>query len=159
MLLYSKYDISRPCRFGQFFFKLNFENLFITPWPNYATNQNGFNNFGRGSPCDHSCEVWSSATMQFCFNVTCASFLGKPCYEQRERTSHSRSEQLRISYVAYVGSEWYVLTMCLRRTFCVRLPCQRKEAVLTRTTHVQCSYTHARLKHGPHTDHARTTHL
>jgi len=42
--------------------KKNFENCilktyFLTPCPNYATNQNHLNNFGRGPPRDHSCEV------------------------------------------------------------------------------------------------------
>ena len=34
-------------------------NYFLTLWPDYATNYNGLNNFDRGPPRDHSCEVWS----------------------------------------------------------------------------------------------------
>ena len=33
----------------------------LTPWPTYATNWNGLNNFDRGPPRDHFCEVWSSS--------------------------------------------------------------------------------------------------
>jgi len=43
------------------FWKLHFENLFLTLWPTYATNQNHWNNFGRGPPRDHSCRVWSNS--------------------------------------------------------------------------------------------------
>ena len=35
------------------------KNYFLTPLPTYATNWNGLNNFGRGTPWDHFCEVWS----------------------------------------------------------------------------------------------------
>jgi len=40
-------------------FQLHFENLLFDPGPTYATNWNDLNNFGRGTPRDHSCEVWS----------------------------------------------------------------------------------------------------
>ena len=33
----------------------------MTPWPTYATNWNGLNNFDRGPPRNHSCEVWSNS--------------------------------------------------------------------------------------------------
>jgi len=35
------------------------KTYFLTPWPTFATNQNHLNNFGRGPPRGHSCEVWS----------------------------------------------------------------------------------------------------
>jgi len=35
----------------------------LTPWPTYATNWRGVNNFGRGPYTDHSCEVWSKSNM------------------------------------------------------------------------------------------------
>ena len=43
-----------------------FENFILktyslTLWPIYATNWNGLNNFDRGPPRDHSCEVWSKS--------------------------------------------------------------------------------------------------
>jgi len=33
----------------------------LTPWPTYATNWNGLNNFNRGLPRNHICEVWSNS--------------------------------------------------------------------------------------------------
>jgi len=33
----------------------------LTPWPTYATNWKGLNNFDRGPPRDHSCEVRSNS--------------------------------------------------------------------------------------------------
>ena len=41
------------------------KTYFLTPWPTYATNQNHLNNFGRGPPRDHSCEVWSKSNEWF----------------------------------------------------------------------------------------------
>jgi len=37
----------------------------LTPWPTYATNWNGLNNFGRGTPRDPSCEVWAKSNERF----------------------------------------------------------------------------------------------
>jgi len=41
------------------------KTYFLTPWPNYATNWNGLNNFDRGPPSDHTCEVWSKSNKRF----------------------------------------------------------------------------------------------
>jgi len=41
------------------------KTYFSTPWPTYATNWNGLNNFGRGPPRHHSCEVWSKSNVRF----------------------------------------------------------------------------------------------
>jgi len=41
------------------------KTCFLTPLPIYATNWNGLNNFGRGTPKDHSCEVWSKFNEPF----------------------------------------------------------------------------------------------
>ena len=41
------------------------KTYFLTPWPTYATNWNNLNNFGRGPPRDHSCEVWSKSNERF----------------------------------------------------------------------------------------------
>jgi len=41
------------------------KTYFLTPWPTYATNWNGLNNFGRESPRDHSCDIWSKSNEQF----------------------------------------------------------------------------------------------
>ena len=59
MMLYTKYESSGLCSFRQEdFWKFHLENIFFDPWPTYATNQNHLNNFGRGPPSDHFCEVW-----------------------------------------------------------------------------------------------------
>jgi len=34
-------------------------------WPTYATNWNGLNNFGSGTPRHHYCEVWSKSNERF----------------------------------------------------------------------------------------------
>jgi len=41
------------------------KNYFLTPWPTYAINWNGLNNFDRGPTRDHSCEVWSKSNKRF----------------------------------------------------------------------------------------------
>ena len=41
------------------------KTYFLTRWPTYATNWNGLNNFDRGPPRDHSCEVWSKSNKLF----------------------------------------------------------------------------------------------
>jgi len=41
------------------------KTYFLTLWPTYATNWNGLNNFDRGPPRDHSCEVWSKFNKWF----------------------------------------------------------------------------------------------
>jgi len=41
------------------------KTYFLTPWPTYATNWNGLNNFDRGPPRHHSCEVWSKSNKRF----------------------------------------------------------------------------------------------
>ena len=37
----------------------------LTLWPTYAINWNNLNNFDRGPPRDHSCEVWSKSNERF----------------------------------------------------------------------------------------------
>jgi len=41
------------------------KTYFLTPWPTYATNWNDLNNFDRGPPRNHSCEVWSKSNKRF----------------------------------------------------------------------------------------------
>ena len=41
------------------------KTYFLTLSPTYATNQNHLNNFGRGPPSEHSCEVWSKSNEWF----------------------------------------------------------------------------------------------
>jgi len=66
MMLYIKYESTGPCSFRQEdFWKFHFKTYLLTQWPTYTTNWNGLNNFDRGSPRDHSCEVWSNSYKQF----------------------------------------------------------------------------------------------
>jgi len=64
-MLYTKYESSGPCSFRRDFWILHFKNLFLTPWPTYATKWNSLNNFGRGPPRDHSFEVRSKSNDWF----------------------------------------------------------------------------------------------
>ena len=65
-MLYTIYESSGPCSSGQEdFWKLHFENIFLTPWPTSATNWNGLKNFDRGTPRHHFCEVWSKSIKRF----------------------------------------------------------------------------------------------
>jgi len=50
MMLYTKYESSGPYSFRQ---------------EDYATNWDGLNNYERGPPRDHSCEVWSKSNKRF----------------------------------------------------------------------------------------------
>ena len=66
MMLFTKYESSGHCSFREEdFLKLHFKNLILTQCPNYATKWNGLNNFGRETPGDHSCEVWSKSNERF----------------------------------------------------------------------------------------------
>ena len=74
--------------------KKTFENCilktyFWTQWPTYATKWNGLNNFGRGTPKDHSCEVWSKSNERF--KRTCLSKKVKKNYG-RQTTDKGRSQ-------------------------------------------------------------------
>jgi len=49
--------------------KKTFENCilktyFLTSWPTNTTTWDGLNNFDRGPPRDHSCEVWSKSVSE-----------------------------------------------------------------------------------------------
>ena len=66
MMLYIKHESTGPCSFRQEdFWKFHFKTYLLTPWPTYTTNCNGLNNFDRGPPRDHSCEVWSNSYKRF----------------------------------------------------------------------------------------------
>jgi len=41
------------------------KTYFLTQWPTYPPNWNCLNNFDRGPPRDHSCEVWSKSNKWF----------------------------------------------------------------------------------------------
>ena len=71
------------------------KTYFLTPWPTYATNWNNLNNFDRGPPRDHSCEVWSKSKMLCCDesnssnNIVCdmcsIHFSWKPFWELHQQ--------------------------------------------------------------------------
>ena len=53
MIIYIKNESSEPSSFRQ----EQFWKTFLTPWPTYATNWNGLNNFGRRPLKDHFSKV------------------------------------------------------------------------------------------------------
>jgi len=68
---YTKYESPGPCSFRQEdFWKMHFENLFLTPLPTCATNQNHLNNFCKGPPRDHSC-LREEVVFSFPFIIQC----------------------------------------------------------------------------------------
>jgi len=67
------------------FEKCILKTYFLTPWPTYATNWKGLNNFDRGPPRDHSCEVWSNPISGFRGDV-----VWRKCWRTDGRT-HART--------------------------------------------------------------------
>ena len=68
MMIYTKYESSGPFSLvldKKIFENCMLKNYFLTSWPTHATSWNGLNNFDRGSPMDHSCEVWSNSNKRF----------------------------------------------------------------------------------------------
>jgi len=66
MMLYTKYESSGPCSFGQEdFWKLHLKTYFLTLWPISTINLNRLNNFDSEQPRNHSCEVWSNSHKRF----------------------------------------------------------------------------------------------
>ena len=66
MMFYVKYERSGPVVSDKKIFEnCILKGLCLITLPTYATNQNHLNNFGRGSPRDHPCEVWTKSNEQF----------------------------------------------------------------------------------------------
>jgi len=82
------------------------KTYFLTPWPSYITNQNHLNNFGRGPPRDHSCEVWSKSNEWF----QRRRFLSKKVYARRTTTDKGQSP------VTIADHEHFVLRWAKRFT-------------------------------------------
>jgi len=68
------------------------KTYFWTLWPTYATKWNSLNNFDRGPPRDHSCEVWSKSNEWF--QRRC---LSKKVYARRTTTDDGRQRQRPIT--------------------------------------------------------------
>ena len=66
MMLYTKYESSGPCSFGQEdFWKLHFENLFFDPMILMQPTGTVWTTLIGGPPRDHSCEVWPKSNKWF----------------------------------------------------------------------------------------------
>jgi len=79
-----------------------FENFilktyFLTPWSTYATNWSDLNNFGRGLPRDHSCEVWSKSNKWFQRRSCLKKLLTHARTHGRGMTDNGPSQKLTLS--------------------------------------------------------------
>jgi len=83
------------------------KTYFLTPWPTYATNQSGLNNFGRGPPRDHSCEIWSKSNEWFqrrrCLNK---KVYGRRTTHDGWRTTHDRQRKVTIAHPEHFLLRW-----------------------------------------------------
>ena len=95
---YTKYESSGHCSFRQEdFWKLHFEQLFLTPWPTYATNWNSLNTFDRGLPRDHSCEVWSKSNEWFQGRSCLKKLTDGRTHQSRRTMDNGPSQKLTLS--------------------------------------------------------------
>jgi len=79
----------------------------LTPWPTYAINWNGLNNFNRGPPMDHSCEVWSKSNER----VQRRRCLSKKVYGRRtthaaRRTTDDGQRPITIAHLEHFVLRW-----------------------------------------------------
>ena len=108
-MIYTKYESSGTCSFRQ----EDFENrilktYFLTPWPTYPTNQNHLNNFGRGPPRDHSCEVWSKSNEWF-QRRRCLSknvFARRTTHDARRTTTDDGQSPVKIAHHDHLVLRW-----------------------------------------------------
>jgi len=73
------------------------KTYFLSLWPTYATNWNGLNNFDRGPPRDHSCEVWSKSNKQFQRRCCLKKLLTDARTDGRWTTDDGPSQKLTLS--------------------------------------------------------------
>jgi len=102
--------------------KIAFSKTYLlTPWPTYATNWNGLNNFERGPPRDHSCEVWSKSNKWFqrrcCLKklLTDARTHGRRTLKDHKSslsTSCSGELKTRLKDVRFTLIYWKMLNCC-----------------------------------------------
>ena len=66
MMLHIKYESTGPRSFRQEdFWKFNFKTYFFDPVTYLCNQLERFEQFDRGPPTDHSCEVWSKSNKRF----------------------------------------------------------------------------------------------
>ena len=75
------------------FQSIHFKTYLVVPWPTYATNWTGLNNFNRGPSRNHSCEVWSKSNKWF--QMRCC--LKKLLTHGRWTTDNGPSQKLTLS--------------------------------------------------------------
>jgi len=89
----------------------------LTPWPTYATNWNGLNNFDRGPPRDHSSEFWSKSNKRF-QRRCCSGELKEQRYDltkfflNRKSTTIFKECQNQKSKQKYVTSLFKTMCLC-----------------------------------------------
>ena len=93
------------------FEKGNLKTYFLTSWPTYATNQNHLNNFGRGPPRDHSCEVWSKSNEWF----QRRRYLCKKVYGRHRRTTHDGQRPVTIAHPEHKVLKWAKKTLLIKQ--------------------------------------------
>jgi len=113
------------------------KTCFLTLWPTYATNWNGLNNFGRGSPRDHFCEVWSKSNERFqrrcCLKklLTHARTHARTTDDgRRTLKDHKSSLSTSCSGELNILTLWSPRKRCMR-TVCVLWACRENHAAAT----------------------------
>jgi len=94
----TKYESSGPCSFRKKIFEsFILKTYLLPPWPTYATNWNGLNNFDRRPPRDHSCEVWSKSNKQFQRRCCLKKLLTDERTDGQWTTDNGPSQKLTLS--------------------------------------------------------------
>jgi len=110
MMLYIKYESTGSCSFSQEdFWKFHLKTYLLTPWPTYATNWNRLNNFGRGPPSNHSCEVWSKSIKWFQRRCWLKKLLTHGRTHGRWTTDNGPSQKLTLSTLCSGELKIYVI--------------------------------------------------
>jgi len=109
----------------------------LTPWPTYNTNWNNLNNFGRGPPRDHFCDVWSKSNERFqrrwCWSK---KVYGRRTTDDARRTTTDDGQRP----ITIVYPEHFVLRWA-KKDICVCFNCKKLED----NDDDLCDYLHLRL--------------
>ena len=93
MMLYTKYEtLGLVVSDKKIFKNCILKTYFLTPWPTYATNWNGLNNFDRGPPRDQFCKVWSKSNKRFQRRCSLKKLLTD---ERTDARTHGRTDDGR----------------------------------------------------------------